>query len=267
MLNTTHFQDTKYSLGPLTSNCIHLWRIGISTTTDCPTPHKYYELLASDEKKRLNQIKSTKRRHEYLLSRVTLRSVLASYLDSQNPSAIQIDIETSGKPKLRDNSMGLYFNLSHTKGMILIGISHNRTIGVDIETIDGQRDIEGIAKNFFHKNELTNVPTDETQKLKYFYKLWTLKEALAKANSRGLGIPRNLLFFDISNNDGIKFLSFSENLEHDWVFYHTFCTTKPNAGYDRVYSLAVALEKRPIDIPLVVKSVYFNACTDSLKVD
>ncbi|OAT81010.1 hypothetical protein A6P54_13535 [Bacillus sp. MKU004] len=100
---------------------------------------------------------------------------------------IQLERNKHGKPQLK-GGCGLHFNLSHSGEYIIAAFSEYR-IGVDIERI---RNINlNIARKMFTQEEYEYItkPSSEEMKLRYFYKVWTLKESYMKAVGKGLTIP------------------------------------------------------------------------------
>ena len=107
-------------------------------------------------------------------------------------------IEKYGKAYI-SNFENIYFNLSHSGKMVLCAIS-DREVGVDIEYIDHEIDLN-IAKHYFYNKEYESImnsqnPADE------FFKYWVLKESYMKYT--GLGMNLKLDSFEIKIEDEIK---------------------------------------------------------------
>ncbi len=74
-----------------------------------------------------------------------------------------------------------HFNFSHTRNMILCGISDTVPIGVDVEYIDTSITIENM-ENVLHPVEfqyISGAPSASMRSYR-FYKIWTQKEAYIK---------------------------------------------------------------------------------------
>ena len=80
-----------------------------------------------------------------------------------------------GKPL----SEGIYFNISHSKGVVVLAISTDYDIGVDIEKVREVND--GLAEYVCNEDELASISTESD-----FFKIWTSKESLAKAYGQGI---------------------------------------------------------------------------------
>ncbi|SDJ96631.1 4'-phosphopantetheinyl transferase family protein [Microbulbifer yueqingensis] len=177
------------------------------------------QLLSADERVRRDSFRSASARQHFLLSRLLLRRVLGE-ITGRPPQALRFERLPSGKPELVDEP-GLHFSLSHSGDWIALAVSEDSPVGVDIEQPRRQRDIMRIAHRYFHADEcaLLEAPP-ESETLRQFYRLWTLKEAFFKA--RGTGISEGL--------DRISFASFERDhravidpeLEGDapWQFYY-----------------------------------------------
>jgi 4'-phosphopantetheinyl transferase len=78
-----------------------------------------------------------------------------------------------------------------------MGFVRGRQIGVDVEKIRMQSDVEQIAERFFSEHErrdLRKCAGDELHEA--FFRCWTRKEAYIKARGEGLSLP--LHQFDVS---------------------------------------------------------------------
>ena len=99
-----------------------------------------------------------------------------------------------GKPYLATSGSSLQFNLTHTSSLVGVCVGSNRPVGIDSE--NGERQLKGsvsrIAERRFSVREATRLESagNEDEKLKRFYRLWTLKEAFLKAT--GLGISSSI---------------------------------------------------------------------------
>lgn len=170
------------------------------------------DLLTDKEYSKLQQYKSISAKTAFLTARYYLRELLSKKLNIENPKAINIVITESGKPFLADYP-SLFFNISHSKEMIVIGFS-NSPIGVDVETIDRKTDKESILKHFFSEKEQESyLKTPEEMRNISFFVGWTRKEAILKATGYGLSkMKNNEVSFDIYAENPV--ISDSENISY-----------------------------------------------------
>ncbi|WP_161539887.1 4'-phosphopantetheinyl transferase superfamily protein [Glaciimonas sp. PCH181] len=113
-----------------------------------------------------------------------------------------------GRPEIAnpDVASKIAFNISHTKNLIVLGITFGDTLGVDVENV-GLRDAPlDLASQFFSPNEVAALvalpPESQSQR---FFQYWTLKEAYVKARGMGLSIPLDQFEFDFTTDRHIKF--------------------------------------------------------------
>ncbi len=165
-------------------------------------PHSeqsYFEsLLAEDEIDRANRFHFHKDRERFVAGRGMLRVILSSYVGVP-PGEIIFTYGSRGKPGLQPQVglSGIEFNLAHSHGMAIYAITQDRSVGVDIESIQGNFPIEDIAKNFFSVAEISALQAlPITLRTEAFFKCWTRKEAFIKALGDGLSFP--LSNFDVS---------------------------------------------------------------------
>ncbi|WP_414528767.1 4'-phosphopantetheinyl transferase HetI [Nodularia chucula] len=170
----------------LVTNDVHVWRINL----DIPEAQQQNLLLtlSSDELTRANRFHFQEHRQRFIAGRGILRSILGRYLGIE-PQQVQFDYQERGKPILADNlaKSGLCFNLSHSQGLALCAVNYHYPIGVDLEYIRRQSDVEALAKRFFLPSEyalMRSLPPEQKQET--FFRYWTCKEAYLKTTGEGL---------------------------------------------------------------------------------
>jgi 4'-phosphopantetheinyl transferase len=140
-------------------------------------------ILSHDERQHSLKLTNSSKRFEYIFSRVVLKTILESYLESE----IHIILDGAGKPHLTDSAIS--FNLSHSNRWLLIGVSNEHPIGVDIEEIleiSEQESIEKIFLNQIYTDSLFKLTSDYADNLINFYSRWTAIEAFCKATGDGI---------------------------------------------------------------------------------
>jgi 4'-phosphopantetheinyl transferase len=95
--------------------------------------------------------------------------------------------EESGRPFVRnpDSNCIPSISLSHSGGWVACAVSYSGAIGIDIEVHRPKRNLAGIAATAFGPDEQSEVVVDGASA---FYRIWTLKEAMAKAS--GIGVAQ-----------------------------------------------------------------------------
>ena len=152
------------------------------------------EFLAPDERERLELFRFETDRHNFFFCRSMLRILLASYLGT-SPAELHFAYSDHGKPSLAAPSSNLEFNLSHSHGAVLFALTRGGRIGVDVEHVRHDVNVEEIAARFFSTAEQLDLERS-SEKYDAFFRCWTRKEAFVKARGEGLSCP--LDSFDVS---------------------------------------------------------------------
>ena len=156
-------------------------RLDISQT-ECD---RLWQILSEDERSRADRFKREYLKRNFIAARGNLREILASRLGCE-PRAIQFGYSDRGKPYIQ-NLNGLHFNLSHSQDLAIYGLCSEDEIGIDLEFINSQCDVDSIAERYFLPSE-QKVISKLCDRDKYlaFYQAWTLKEAYGKATGEGI---------------------------------------------------------------------------------
>ncbi len=121
-----------------------------------------------------------------------------------------------GKPTLKKNPE-VFISIAHTKESSVLVISKTR-VGVDLEKIRPYR-CEA-ANRVLNEDELKDLRM-KTEKDKYFFRLFTLKECYIKALGCGFSYPVKTLYFHVDHHG--KVISNRP--------YATFFTRENEKGY------------------------------------
>lgn len=176
----------------LSPNDVHVWQIDLEQPET--ELQSLAQTLSSDEIARADRFYFPKHRQRFIAGRGSLRAILGRYLGIE-PAKVQFDYQPRGKPMLAEifANSGLFFNLSHSEGLGLCGVSWGQ-IGVDIEYIRPVSDLESLAKRFFLPREYdllrrcSQPQASLTANLQpeVFFRYWTCKEAYLKATGDGI---------------------------------------------------------------------------------
>ena len=174
---------------------VSIYGININNDIDECTLKKLMNFTSSEKITKIKKYRFLKDSKRTLLGDILARYIICNKQNIPN-SQLEFKCNEYGKPELI-NPSGYYYNISHS-GKWVVCAFDNHPIGIDVEVI---KPIEmKIAKRFFTEseyNDLMNI--DEDDRLKYFYKLWTLKESYIKADGKGLTIPLDSFSFSIEN--------------------------------------------------------------------
>lgn len=142
------------------------------------------------------RLRLASRRRSFLLSRALLAHLLAA-TPGLDPARVRCARAPSGRLLLAEPA-GWHLSLSHGDGVVAVLLAE-APCGVDIERSRPRAGLQRVADRYFATTEqawLAGLAPAAAQR--DFFRLWTLKEAAAKA--RGEGIAHNLarLAFDLS---------------------------------------------------------------------
>ncbi len=165
----------------LSSN-VDIWRLRISS--NIVLIDRFGKILSTDEHTRASRYHHQKDTERFLVSRIALRFLVAKY-SKIDPGNIEFAVGSNKKPFLRNaGAHDLHYNVSHSGDWILIAFS-DAEIGTDIEMIDDVFSYGEILKQNFSGQEISFI-TEAKNQSENFYLLWTRKEALLKATSKGV---------------------------------------------------------------------------------
>jgi 4'-phosphopantetheinyl transferase len=189
--------------------------------------NRYRALSTEAERQKELRFRFAKDQRCYIVTRALLRTVLSRYA-AVEPGRWSFEFNAYGKPEISSRYTAeerIAFNLSHTDGLILLGITAGSTIGIDTENIRTRQPLTGIADNFFAEEEVAALRQlavkDQPER---FFQYWTLKEAYIKARGMGLSIPLSQFSFHFPTEGEID-ISFLPRLNDDsssWRFQQFF---------------------------------------------
>jgi 4'-phosphopantetheinyl transferase len=153
--------------------------------------------VSKDENARADRFVFERHRERFVASHGRLRMILGTYCATQ-PRDLVFGSGSHGKPFLKEASVPIQFNLSHSGSRAALVVTRNMRCGIDIEKIRPEISDQAIAARFFcaRENEwLQSLPSE--QRIEGFFRLWSVKEAILKADGKGMSIP--LADVDTSN--------------------------------------------------------------------
>lgn len=178
-------------------------------------------LLSPEERQQQQRFIPPAKRHEYLVTRVLVRSVLGE-MHGTAPENLRFVLNDWGRPALAPESTiaPLHFNISHTEGLIVCLVSDEHQVGVDTEHLDRASTLLKLAPDVFAPDELRELRAlTEYEQPQRAVLLWTLKESYIKARGMGLSIPLDSFAFRFDQSNII--LELANPLEDDqtcWEF-------------------------------------------------
>ncbi len=141
--------------------------------------------LSEDERERAARFVFERDRRRFTVARGALRAILGRCL-GVDPAAVPLRTAAKGKPEIGERS-DLRFSVSHSEELALYALARGREVGIDVERLRPLPEAERIAERYFAPEEraaLRAVPPDD--RAAAFFRLWTRKEAYAKATGEGV---------------------------------------------------------------------------------
>jgi 4'-phosphopantetheinyl transferase len=176
---------------------IHVWRASLKV------PVRVYSAmrnrLTADERARADAFQNPAHVVRFVAARAILRSILARYIGCKTAD-VPIGYGRFGKPAVLANSGRhmLQFNLSHSGALALYALGLEREVGVDVEHVDERFAFIPTAQLFFTKTETSSLAVLPPERQHAaFFRIWTRKEALAKA----CGLGAHLDFRTLESGD------------------------------------------------------------------
>jgi 4'-phosphopantetheinyl transferase len=173
---------------------VHVWRTTLAMAA--PGFAELLRILSPDERERALRFHFEIDQQRSVIGRGYLRLLLGRILGMPAES-LRFESNKFGKPSLVTKHRLLQFNVSHSGELILIAIARRRAVGVDVERIRTDLELDSIAARFFSANECKILNSLVGQaRYEAFFACWTRKEAYVKAT--GLGLSLALDQFDVS---------------------------------------------------------------------
>lgn len=175
---------------------VHVWSLNLDLIPE--DEYTYYGLLSDDEGIKARRYRLATHQRRSMLARAYLRIILSLYLNV-DPKIIVFAYHNRKPGLVFPKSMPVNFNLSHSHDLLVIGVTLNHALGIDVEKIDSHAYEEIAARHFSYQEKLCLSQLSESRKKWAFYNIWSRKEAVLKAAGIGLSIPLSSLSVPISD--------------------------------------------------------------------
>lgn len=167
---------------------IHVWQAEIPRTPEFE--EGIFALLSREERERAMRMRNTASRHRFVYARSVLRRLLGAYLDVP-PQDVAIGYGAAGKPLLAGAAPECewHFNLSHSGDVLLVAVSRDRAVGVDVERVRPEFDFWSVARRYWAAEEVRRLfQVDRALRRRIFFQVWVRKEAFVKAQGGGIAL-------------------------------------------------------------------------------
>ena len=226
-----HFRTPEDSLAlaqgeRITSGEVHVWPVSLIGSED--SRERLATLLTDEEKARAQRYYFERDRKAFVFSRGQMRHLLALYC-AVDGAALRFVAGASGKPALAPDqpfANVISFNFTHSAGRALLAVSDGRELGVDLECHDRKTDVLALAERYFFGSESDAIlGTPEAHRVAAFFRFWTAKEAVIKAQGTGLGAPLNRFCVHPSQaSDAVRVDTFdTAHIDEGWFLRTLTC--------------------------------------------
>lgn len=197
----------------------HVWAVDLamvdeSAVQDCRI------LLSEEELDRAQRFRFERDRRAFLVSHALLRTTLTWVVPDVRPQDWSFATAPKGRPEIDQPGVvpWLRFNTSHTIGLVACVVTTEIDCGVDVEAITPLPDLKLLARQVLAPSERAHIDAlPDNERLCDFFRLWTLKEAYAKARGLGVLLPFERLSFKW-HKDGIR-MDIDPTLDHGGQWY------------------------------------------------
>jgi 4'-phosphopantetheinyl transferase len=141
--------------------------------------------LTPAERARMDRFLRPRDQWLFVLARRLVRKGLRDCFGIESPCFVA---GAYGKPALRDHDVA--FNISHTAGFVAGAFARGCDLGIDVERADHGADTDALARDHLAPSERDRLARmAPASRHAAFLRLWVLKEAIIKADGRGLSLP------------------------------------------------------------------------------
>lgn len=188
---------------------VHVWRLPLERVPG--EVARLHEILDDRDRERAARITIERFRRRFVCAHGLLRLILGRAL-GQDPVTLRFETGLHGKPFLdpasrqasparagrgnqsatrvgaRDVDPDVRFSLSHCGGVGVLAVTRGREVGVDVERIRANANVNALARRLFRPEETAELAgLAQERRWEAFFRSWTCKEAYVKA--RGLRLP------------------------------------------------------------------------------
>ena len=188
--------QSRAAVRPLLDGEVHVYQASLESS-GAPLS-RLESLLGPVERERVHRMRFDRDRRRYTIGRLWLRWLLAAHVGA-TPAEIGFRSGAHGKPALATpvGADELRFSASYSGELALFAVARAVEVGVDVEHVRADVDVDEVAASFFAQGErdaLRGLAPDV--RVRAFFTCWTRKEAYVKALGVGLSLP--LDSFDVS---------------------------------------------------------------------
>lgn len=173
-------------------------------------------LLSEEERERAERLRAGADRLDYAIAHLLKLRLLQDATGNGQPRFAR---GAYGKPAL-DPPVGappLRFNISHSRGCVACVLGRGAEVGIDVEDAERIGGRHGVAADTFSAEERQVLAAlDEAERREAFAAMWTMKEAIIKADGRGLAMPMQSFTVDPVSSS-VRFAGDEDRSAERWL--------------------------------------------------
>src|SRR5436190_14682299 len=150
---------------------LHVWHAEL---TNVEGAKALQPLLSPDESERAARFRFPEHQRRFVIARGFLRQLLAAYLGIEARD-VTFTYSENAKPELSELHRGdIFFNASHSGDLAAFAFAVGRKVGVDVECIRHDVDVDEIPRRFFSPHEQQALAAlEDGKKIEGFFNCWT----------------------------------------------------------------------------------------------
>jgi 4'-phosphopantetheinyl transferase len=205
---------------------LHVWRARIDELH--PQLEALRATLPDDERDRSHRFRIPHDQSRFIIARALTRTLLCRYLQLE-AAQLAFAVGPIGKLHLPPPEP-LKFNATHSGHMVMVAVSREGDVGVDVENLRPLPKFQELAERYYCQREIATLaalPPDLRQRA--FFLAWTRKEALLKGVGKGLTFPLCDVEVTLTPDAPARLIQFGEVAGDDapWRLIHL----EPGEGY------------------------------------
>ena len=180
----------------------------------------FYDFLSDKEIHRSKRFIKKADERTYVITHALVNRKIAGLL-GKDFNELKINYFDNKKPIVEGSAID--FILSHSADYFAFAMSNLEKIyvGVDIEVVRENLDMEPIVHHYFHKNEISyilNSGSNNHTRQRRFYEVWTRKEAFLKM--LGTGLSEKLSEIDMSPGEREIIIQDNKSFDNHYLKYN-----------------------------------------------
>lgn len=165
---------------------VDVWVLAVGTGTEPGAPRR--AVLSPAELRRAHAYSDAAARTRFVETRTALRSILGDVLGVA-PEAVPLRIGSTGRLLVGpDGGTTCRVSVAHTEGCGLVAVARTAAVGIDVEPAGRQVRTDTAERVCSPRERAALADRTGEEWTARFLRLWVRKEAVAKADGRGVAI-------------------------------------------------------------------------------